>query len=43
MTMPEETARAVPARNGRSTMRIVLLCVVVAAMLSLAVIGGLRG
>jgi hypothetical protein len=43
MTMPDETARAVPALNRRRTMRIMLLCVVVAAMLFLAIIGGLRG
>ena len=43
MTMRDETARVVPARNRRRTMRIVLLCVVVAAMLFLAAIGGLKG
>jgi hypothetical protein len=42
MAMPDETVRAVPGRNGRRAMRIVLLCVFVAAMLFLAVIGGLR-
>jgi hypothetical protein len=43
MTMRDGTARVVPERNRRTTMCIVLLCVVVAAMLFLAVIGGLRG
>ena len=43
MTMPEETGRAVRARSGRRTARIVLLCVVVAAMLFLGAIGWLRG
>ena len=47
MTMPDETGRAVPARSGRRavrrTVRIVLLCVVVAAILFLAVIGWLSG
>jgi hypothetical protein len=43
MTTPNETARVVPVRNRRRTMRIVLLCVVVAAMLFLAATGGLRG
>ncbi len=43
MTMPDETGRAVPIRNRRRTVRIVLLCVVVAAMLYLAAVGWLRG
>ena len=43
MTMPDETGRAVPIRNRRRTVRIVLLCVVVAAMLFLAAVGWLRG
>jgi hypothetical protein len=47
MTMPDETGRAVRARSGRRTVRrtvrIVLLCVVVAAILFLAVIGWLSG
>ena len=43
MTMPDETGRAVPVRNRRRTIRIVLLCVVVAAMLFLAATGWLRG
>lgn len=41
MTTPDETGRAVPVRRGRRTVRIVLLCVVVAAILFLAVIGWL--
>ena len=36
MTMPEGTGRTVPVRNRRSAIRIVLLCLVVAAMLLLA-------
>jgi len=43
MTMPEETGRAVRARSRRRTVRIVLLCVVVAAMLFIAATGWLRG
>ncbi len=43
MTMPEETGRAVPVRDRRRTIRIVLLCVVAAAMLFLAATGWLRG
>ena len=43
MTMPDETGRAVRIRSERRTVRIVLLCVVVAAMLFLAAIGWLRG
>ncbi len=43
MTMPDETGRAVSVRNRRRTVRIVLLCVVVAAMLFLAASGWLRG
>ncbi len=43
MTMPDETGRAVPLRNRRRTIRIVLLCVVVAAMLFLAATSWLRG
>jgi hypothetical protein len=43
MTMPDETARAVPVRNRRRAMRIALLCVFVAAMLLLVVFGGVRG
>jgi hypothetical protein len=43
MTMPDQTGRAVPVRSGRRTVRIVLLCVVVAAMLFLAAVGWLRG
>ncbi len=42
MTMPDETGRVVPMRNRRRTVRIVLLCVVVAAMLFLAAVGWLR-
>ena len=43
MTMPDETGLAVRVRSGRRTVRIVLLCVVVAAILFLAAIGRLRG
>ena len=43
MTMPDETGRAVRVRSGRRTVRIVLLCVVVTAMLVLSAIGWLRG
>jgi hypothetical protein len=43
MTMPDETGRAVRARSGRRTVRIVLLCVVVAAILFLAATSWLSG
>jgi len=43
MTMPDETGLAVRVRSGRRTVRIVLLCVVMTAMLFLAAIGWLRG
>ena len=43
MTTPDETGRAVRVRSRRRTVRIVLLCVVVAAMLFLAATGWLRG
>jgi len=43
MTMPDETGLAVRVRSGRRTVRIMLLCVVVTAMLFLAAIGWLRG
>jgi hypothetical protein len=43
MTTPDETGRAVRARSRRRTVRIVLLCVVVAAMLFIAATGWLRG
>jgi hypothetical protein len=43
MTMPDQTGAAVRARSGRRTVRIVLLCVVVAAILFLAAIGWLSG
>ena len=43
MTTPDETGRAVRVRSWRRTVRIVLLCVVVAAMLFLAASGWLRG
>jgi len=43
MTLPDETGRAVPVRSRRRTVRIVLLCIVVAAMLFLAATGWLRG
>ncbi len=43
MTMPDETGRAARVRSRRRTVRIVLLCVVVAAMLFFAATGWLRG
>ena len=43
MTMPDETGLAVRVRSGRRTVRIVLLCVVMTAILFLAAIGWLRG
>ena len=43
MTMPDETGRPARARSGRRTVRIVLLCVVVVAMLFFAATGWLRG
>jgi hypothetical protein len=39
--MPDETGRAVRARTVRKTVRIMLLCIVAAAILFLAVIGWL--
>jgi hypothetical protein len=43
MTMPDETGQAVRVRSGRRIVRVVLLCVVAAAILLLAVLGGVRG
>lgn len=43
MTIPDQTGPAVPRRNGRRTVRIVLLCVVVAVILFIAATGWLRG
>jgi len=43
MTMPDETGRAARVRSRRRTVRIVLLCVVVVAMLFFAATGWLRG
>ena len=43
MTTPDETGRAVLVRRGRRTVRIVLLCLVVAAMLFLAAISWIPG
>jgi hypothetical protein len=43
MTTPDETGRAVPGRRGRRTIRIVLLCLVVAAILFVAATGWLSG
>jgi hypothetical protein len=40
MVIPDEN---VPARNWRRTVRIVLLCVVVAVILFIAATGWLRG
>lgn len=43
MVIPDETGPAVPGRNTRRTVRIVLLCVVVAVILFIAATGWLRG
>lgn len=43
MVIPDETGPAVPGRNWRRTVRIVLLCVVVAMILFIAATGWLRG
>jgi hypothetical protein len=43
MTSPDETGRADRVGSGRRIVRVVLLCVVVAAMLLLAVAGLVRG
>jgi hypothetical protein len=43
MTTPDHTGRAVPVRRGRRTVRILLLCLIVAAMLFLAATGWLSG
>ena len=43
MTTPDETSRAVHVGRWRRIVRIVLLCVVVAAALALATTGWLRG
>jgi hypothetical protein len=43
MTRPDETGQADRVRSGRRIVRVVLLCVVVAAMLLLAVAGLVRG
>jgi hypothetical protein len=43
MTTPDETDPGVRVPRGRRTLRIVVLCVVVAAMLFLAAAGWLRG
>jgi hypothetical protein len=41
--MSNETGPAVPARNWHRTVRIVLLCVIVAAIVLIAASGWLRG
>jgi hypothetical protein len=43
MTTPQQTGRAVPARRGRRAVRIAVLCLAVAALLFLAVIGWIPG
>ncbi len=43
MTTPDQPGRAVHVRRGRRTVRIVLLCLVVAAILFLAATGWLSG
>ena len=43
MTTPDQTGRAVPVRRGRTTVRIVVLCIVVAAILLLAATSWLSG
>jgi t-SNARE complex subunit (syntaxin) len=43
MTTPNETDRAVPVRRGRRTVRIVVLCIVVAVILFLAATSWLSG
>jgi hypothetical protein len=43
MAMPDETGQADRVRSGRRIARVVLLCVIVAAMLLLAVAGLVRG
>jgi TRAP-type C4-dicarboxylate transport system permease small subunit len=43
MTTPQQLGRAVPVRRGRRAVRIAVLCLVVAALLFLAVIGWIPG
>jgi hypothetical protein len=43
MTTPNETDPGAPVPRGRRTVRIVALCVIVAAMLFLATTGWLSG
>jgi hypothetical protein len=43
MTTPDQTGQPVPVRRGRRTVRIVLLCLVVAAILFLAAASWLSG
>lgn len=43
MTTPDETNPGVRVPRGRRTLRIAVLCIVVAAILFLAVIGWLSG
>ena len=43
MTTPDQTGRTVPVRRGRRAVRIVVLCIVVAAILFLAATSWLSG
>jgi hypothetical protein len=43
MTAPDQTGRTAPARRGRRAVRIVMLCIVVAAILFLASTSWLSG
>jgi hypothetical protein len=43
MTVPDQMEPAVPARNWHRIIRIVLLCVIVAAILLIAATGWIRG
>jgi hypothetical protein len=43
MTTPDQTGRTVPVRRGRRAVRIVLLCLAVAAILFLATTSWLSG
>jgi len=43
MTQPDQTGRMLPARHGHRAVRIVVLCLVVAAILFLATASWLSG
>jgi hypothetical protein len=43
MAIPDRSGPAVPGRNRRRTVRIVLLCIIVAVLLFIAATGWLRG